>query len=84
MDGRDLEAAVVTLGQKIRAARLEQRLTQEQLGARDFTKSYVSELERGNRTPRITTLKILARRLNRPLSYFLDGVTEGVFLSAAV
>lgn len=66
----------MTLGQKIRAARLEQRLTQEQLGARDFTKSYISELERGNRTPRITTLKILARRLNRPLSYFLDGVTE--------
>ena len=66
----------MTLGQKIRAARLEQRLTQEQLGARDFTKSYISELERGNRTPRITTLKILARRLNRPLSHFLDGVTE--------
>jgi tetratricopeptide (TPR) repeat protein len=66
----------VTLGQKIRAARLEQRLTQEQLGGRDFTKSYVSELERDHRTPRLTTLKIFARRLKRPLSYFLDGVTE--------
>jgi len=66
----------VTLGQKLRAARLEQRLTQEQLGGRDFTKSYVSELERDHRTPRLTTLKILARRLKRPLSYFLDGVTE--------
>jgi transcriptional regulator with XRE-family HTH domain len=66
----------VTLGQKIRAARLEQRLTQEQLGGRDYTKSYVSEIERDHRTPRLTTLKILARRLNRPLSYFLDGVTE--------
>ena len=66
----------MTLGQKIRAARLEQRLTQEQLGGRDFSKSYVSELERDRRTPRLTTLKILARRLNRPLSYFLDGVTE--------
>lgn len=66
----------MTLGQKIRAARLEQRLTQEQLGGRDFSKSYVSELERDNRTPRLTTLKILARRLKRPLSYFLDGVTE--------
>lgn len=66
----------MTLGQKIRAARLEQRLTQEQLGGRDFSKSYVSELERDHRTPRLTTLKILARRLNRPLSYFLDGATE--------
>ena len=39
-----------------------------------LTKSYVSELERGTRTPRVTTLRVLARRLNRPLSYFLDGV----------
>ena len=28
----------MTLGEKIRAARLEQKLTQEQLGGRDFTK----------------------------------------------
>ncbi len=41
-----------------------------------LTKSYLSELERDHRTPRLTTLKILARRLHRPLSYFLDGVTE--------
>jgi tetratricopeptide (TPR) repeat protein len=66
----------VTLGQKLRAARLEQKLTQEQVGGRDFTKAYVSELERGIRKPRLTTLKILARRLRRPLSYFLDGVSE--------
>lgn len=66
----------MTLGQKLRAARLEQKLTQEQVGGRDFTKAYVSELERGIRKPRLTTLKILARRLRRPLSYFLDGVSE--------
>lgn len=66
----------MTLGEKIRAARIEQRLTQEQLAGRDFTKSYISELERGARTPRLTTLKILARRLGRPLSHFLDGVPE--------
>lgn len=66
----------MTLGQKIRAARLEQRLTQEQLGGRELSKSYVSELERGRRTPRLATLKILARRLRRPLSFFLEGVTE--------
>ena len=67
---------VLTLGEKIRTARLDCRLTQEQLAGREFTKSYVSELERGTRTPRLTTLKVLARRLNRPLSYFLDGVLE--------
>ena len=66
----------MTLGEKIRAARLERKLTQEQLAGRDFTKSYISELERDARTPRLTTLKILVRRLGRPLSQFLDGVPE--------
>jgi tetratricopeptide (TPR) repeat protein len=40
------------------------------------TKSYISEIERGHRSPRLITLKALARRLNRPLSHFLDGVPE--------
>ncbi len=66
----------MTLGEKIREARLARRLTQEQLAGHEFTKSYISELERGTRTPRVTTLKVLARRLNRPLSYFLDGIPE--------
>src|SRR2546422_43164 len=66
----------MTLGEKIRIARLEQRLTQEQLAGSDLTKSYISEVERGRRIPRLITLKVLARRLDRPLSHFLDGVPE--------
>lgn len=66
----------MTIGQKIRAARLEARLTQEQLAGSDLTKSYISEVERGHRTPRSITLKVLARRLDKPLSYFLDGASE--------
>ena len=66
----------MTLGEKIRVARLEQKLTQEQLAGTDLTKSYISEIERGHRTPRLITLKALARRLNRPLSHFLEGVPE--------
>ena len=69
-------APAQTLGAKIRAARLAQRLTQEQLGGRDFTKAYISLLERDARTPRLTTLRILARRLDRPLSDFLSGVPD--------
>ena len=34
----------MTLGAKIRKARLERRMTQEQLAAGDFSKSYISEL----------------------------------------
>ncbi len=66
----------MTIGEKIRAARLAERLTQEQLAGNDLSKSYVSEVERGRRTPRRITLKVLAQRLHRPLSYFLDGAVE--------
>jgi tetratricopeptide (TPR) repeat protein len=66
----------VTLGQKLRSARLEERLTQQQLAGNDLTKSYISEVERGRRTPRRMTLKVLAHRLHKPLSYFLDGASE--------
>jgi transcriptional regulator with XRE-family HTH domain len=66
----------VTLGQKIRAVRIELRMTQEQLAGPELSKSYISELERGHRTPRLATLKLLARRLKRPVSFFLEGVTE--------
>jgi len=66
----------VTIGQKLRIARIEERLTQEELAGSDLTKSYISEVERGHRTPRLITLKALARRLNRPLSYFVEGASE--------
>ena len=66
----------MTLGEKIRVARLERKLTQEQLAGRDLTKSYISELERGLRRPRLITLRVLARRLNLPVSHFQEGVPE--------
>jgi len=40
----------------------------------DATKSYISEVERGRRMPRLITLKVLARRLGMPLAHFRDGV----------
>ncbi len=66
----------MTIGEKIRAARLAERLTQEQLAGDDLSKSYISEVERGRRTPRRITLKVLAQRLHKPLSHFLDGAAE--------
>jgi tetratricopeptide (TPR) repeat protein len=64
------------IGQKIRAARLEKKLTQEQLAGTDLTKSYISDVERGRRNPRRVTLKVLARRLDKSLSYFIEGAAE--------
>lgn len=61
-----------TLGAKIRNLRLRMNLTQAQLAGKEFTKSFISQIEKGQTRPSLKTLEILARRLNQPISYFLD------------
>lgn len=60
-----------SLGQRIRRARQEVGISGTAL-ARLIGKSqpYVSDLERGQRTPSLDTLHDLARALGQPLSYF--------------
>ena len=72
------------LGRRLRQARKEMGLSGTEL-ARRIGKSqpYISDLERGQRTPSLSTLRALARALNRPLSYFLaadDGEPEAANL----
>lgn len=61
------------LGRRLRQARLELGLSGTEL-ARRIGKSqpYISDLERGQRTPSLPTLAALAQALDRPLSYFLS------------
>jgi transcriptional regulator with XRE-family HTH domain len=52
------------VGPNIRAARIRSKLSQEQLGAKaGLSVSYISMLERGERTPPLETLDTLARAL---------------------
>lgn len=60
------------LGERIRAARQERKLTQDELARDTFSKSYVSAVELGKIHPSIKALRILARRLQLPASYFLE------------
>ena len=60
------------LGDRIRAARLERKMTQDELARDTFSKSYVSAVELGKIHPSIKALRILARRLQLPASYFLE------------
>lgn len=62
------------LGRRIRAARMELGLSGTEL-ARTIGKSqpYISDLERGQRTPSLPTLKALADALEKPVSFFLSG-----------
>lgn len=64
------------VGTRLRKARLENRLTQEALAGPEFTKGYVSALERGAVRPSLKALDIFARRLNMPISEFLAARLE--------
>lgn len=60
-----------TLGKRIRRARLEKGLSGTALAKLiDKSQPYVSDLERGQRTPSLETLRDLAVTLGQPLSYF--------------
>ncbi len=61
-----------SLGERIKAARVAQGLTQERLAAGVATKGFISQVEHNQTTPSLPRLRLLAERLGRPLSYFLD------------
>lgn len=60
------------LGQKIRAARLEAGLSQRQLCGDTITRNMLSQIENGSARPSMDTLQILAARLHKTVSYFLE------------
>ena len=66
------------LGSRIKQARLEAGLSQRQLCGDTITRNMLSQIENGAARPSMDTLRILASRLGRPLSWFLeeDAVTS--------
>lgn len=62
----------MTLGEKIRAARLEAGLSQRQLCGDTVTRNMLSQIENGSARPSMTTLQIFAARLGKPISWFLE------------
>ena len=65
----------VTLGEKIRRMRKRLNMTQQELAGDDFTKSFISQLEKNEANPSLKSLQIIAQRLNKPVSFFLDDET---------
>lgn len=61
----------MTLGQKIRAARIERGMTQKQLVGEQITRNMLSKIENDSATPSVGTLEFLAERLELPAGYFL-------------
>lgn len=60
------------LGEKLRQARLEAGLSQRQLCGDAITRNMLSLIEHGSARPSMDTLKLLAARLGKPVSYFLE------------
>lgn len=60
------------LGQKLRQARQEAGLSQRQLCGEEITRNMLSQIENGSARPSMDTLRYLAQRLGRPISYFLE------------
>lgn len=69
----------MTLGQKIKAARLERGLTQKELVGDAITRNMLSKIENDAATPSVHTLEFLAGALDLPTGYFLSdaGVSDG-------
>jgi len=64
--------AGLTLGEKIRALRKQLKMTQQDLAGNNFTKSFISQIEKNEANPSIKSLQIIARRLSKPVSFFFD------------
>jgi tetratricopeptide (TPR) repeat protein len=72
------------VGKNIREVRTKLNLTQAQLAAPEFSISYISAIERGKIRPSLKALSILAKRLDVPLTFLLEGSPEGVKEAQAV
>lgn len=62
----------MTLGQRLKQARLEAGLSQRQLCGDTITRNMLSQIENGAARPSMDTLAYLAAQLGKPLSYFLE------------
>ena len=61
----------MTMGERIRQARLEAGLSQRQLAGEMMTRNMLSALEHDGANPSVSTLKYLAEKLCKPIGYFL-------------
>ena len=66
----------MTLGEKIKSARLEAGLSQRQLCGDAITRNMLSQIENGSARPSMDTLSHFARQLGKPISWFLEEQTQ--------
>ena len=62
----------MTLGEKIKQARLDAGLSQRQLCGDKITRNMLSQIENGTARPSMDTLSHFARQLDKPVGWFLE------------
>ena len=62
----------MTLGEKIKKARIEKKVTQAEICKNQITRNMLSLIERDKANPSLETLRFLADRLSLPLSYLVS------------
>lgn len=62
----------MTLGEKLKQARLEKGMSQRELCGEEITRNMLSLIENGTARPSMDTLFYLAGRLGKKISWFLD------------
>ncbi len=60
------------LGERLRQARLAAGFSQRQLCGDEITRNMLSQIENGSARPSMDTLRYLAARLGKPVSFFLE------------
>ena len=60
------------LGRRIRQARQELGLSLAAVAGTDFSRAFLNQVELGRAQPSTQNLRIIARRLQRPIDYFLE------------
>ena len=78
------KAVAARVGTNIREVRTKLGMTQAQLASPEFSISYISAIERGKIRPSLKALSILARRLDVPLTFLLEGSPAGAAGARAV
>jgi tetratricopeptide (TPR) repeat protein len=78
------KAVAARVGTNIREVRTKLGMTQAQLAAPEFSISYISAIERGKIRPSLKALSLLARRLDVPLTFLLEGSPAGAAEARAV
>ena len=60
------------IGEKIRALRIQKKMTQAELAGSFITRNMLSQIENGVAMPSVPTVLELAKRLDVPASYFFS------------